>query len=350
MNVINSIAKIQEISCSVFTTKNKKSNWFRVKNINIIRISKQSNNFFFRYWLYIHFNIKCFVGLILKNPDSILIYETYSVLPPYVYKILFRKVSIIIHFHEYETLEEIRKSSAYSKILHRAKKKLLIKADCISQTNNERKNLFLEDNPLINDNKVIVAPNYPPSEWFEYSKLNTTKNKTGSIKLVHVGAVSLDTMYTEEIVNWVMAQNGAYQLDFYTDNITKDAKLFFDSLSNNNIRLLGGENYFMLPNLLIKYDIGLTLYNGHIPNYIYNVPNKVLEYLACGLNVWYSSELVSTHIFVKKNKIVGCDKIHFGRINNTSNTEISRQIIRNVPIKFNSESKLLLCIKKGGCL
>jgi hypothetical protein len=36
------------------------------------------------------------------------------------------------------------------------------------------------------------------------------------------------------------------------------------------------------------------LYKGHIPNYIYNVPNKVYEYLACGLQVWYSKDLLTT--------------------------------------------------------
>jgi hypothetical protein len=40
-----------------------------------------------------------------------------------------------------------------------------------------------------------------------------------------------------------------------------------------------------LPEELIKHDIGLVLYKGHIPNYVYNVPNKVFEYLDCGLSV-----------------------------------------------------------------
>ena len=45
---------------------------------------------------------------------------------------------------------------------------------------------------------------------------------------------------------------------------------------------------------MADYHIGLTLYNGHIPNFVYNVPNKVFEYLACGLDVWYSKDLIST--------------------------------------------------------
>jgi hypothetical protein len=69
---------------------------------------------------------------------------------------------------------------------------------------------------------------------------------------------------------------------------------------------------------LINYDIGVTIYNGHIPNYIYNVPNKILEYLACGLNVWYSSELISTQKFIEEYKIRGCQKMLYSDKNQIS--------------------------------
>ncbi len=314
MNVVNSIASRKEISCVVFTTENKINNWFKAENIKIKRIAKQYNNAILRYWFYILFNFKCLIGLVINNPNSILVYETYSVLPAYLYKNLFKKVNLIIHFHEYESSEEIKKSSAYSKFLHKIQVKLLKKAAIISQTNNDRKQLFLQDNPYLSESKIITLPNYPPKEWFEYSKKNTIKNDTGVTKIVHVGAVSLDTMYTQEIVHWIIAQNGAYVLDFYTNNITKEAKYFLDNVSNNNIRLLQGVNYFNLPKTLINYDIGLTLYKGHIPNYIYNVPNKVLEYIACGLGVWYSSELISTQKFINENSINNCIKINFSEV------------------------------------
>jgi hypothetical protein len=65
-------------------------------------------------------------------------------------------------------------------------------------------------------------------------------------------------------------------------------------IDSKYINLFESINYFKLPEVLIKYDVGLTIYKGFIPNYIYNVPNKVFEYLACGLKVWYSKDLLTT--------------------------------------------------------
>ncbi len=53
------------------------------------------------------------------------------------------------------------------------------------------------------------------------------------------------------------------------------------------INLKAGVNYNELPEILKQYDIGILLYKGHIPNYVFNAPNKLFEYLACGLDVWY---------------------------------------------------------------
>jgi len=61
---------------------------------------------------------------------------------------------------------------------------------------------------------MFIAPNFPPSGWYEFSRQHKKENKTDVIKLVHVGAISLDTMYTKQIVNWVISQNGKYSIDF----------------------------------------------------------------------------------------------------------------------------------------
>jgi hypothetical protein len=54
-----------------------------------------------------------------------------------------------------------------------------------------------------------------------------------------------------------------------------------------------------------------VLYTGHIPNYIYNIPNKVFEYLVCGLEVWYSNDLITTAKFQEDNKIENLKAVSF---------------------------------------
>ena len=56
---------------------------------------------------------------------------------------------------------------------------------------------------------------------------------------------------------------------------------------------------FGYPHLILKnYDIGVILYKGHISNYVYNAPNKLFEYLACGLDVWLPKKMTGSLEYV----------------------------------------------------
>jgi len=52
-----------------------------------------------------------------------------------------------------------------------------------------------------------------------------------------------------------------------------------------------GCDYSELPHLLTQFDVGLVLYRGNTLNFVHNIPNKTIEYLACGLDVWYPPEM-----------------------------------------------------------
>ena len=58
--------------------------------------------------------------------------------------------------------------------------------------------------------------------------------------------------------------------------------------------------YMDLPMVLTEFDLGLIIYRGLIPNYQFNQPNKLWEYLGCKLPVVVSSNLddsmISTEI------------------------------------------------------
>jgi hypothetical protein len=311
MNFINAIGKMNFVKCKVFTTIINNSAWFSEKKTAIHRFSIQHTTSLGRYWGYLKFNYKCFLQLLVYKPSVVFVFETYSVFPTYLYKILAPKSKVHIHYHEYTSPQEIKNSSFYFKVLHAIEKRLFRTCESISHTNEDRVELFLKDYSFVEESKMIVAPNMPPSNWDEFSKIHKKENTSGITRLVHVGALSLETMYVEKMVNWVIAQKGLFALDFYTDNITDNARKFIEGLQNNHIQLHDSINYFELPKVLIHYDIGLTLYNGHIPNYVYNVPNKVLEYLACGLGVWYPNELISTQKFIEEYKINCCTGINF---------------------------------------
>ena len=88
---------------------------------------------------------------------------------------------------------------------------------------------------------------------------------------------------------------------------------YFDQLGASNIFFNGAVNYDELPGILSKHNIGTILYKGHIPNYIYNIPNKLFEYHVCGLDVWYPQQMVSCTSLITKDsfpKVVPVDFFH----------------------------------------
>jgi len=314
MNIINDLSELENNKLFVITT-NGVNNWFSNKNTFIKRIAFNSHSSIKRYFEFIQFNLIGTYFLFKSKPQTILTYETYSLFPVFVYSTFCKTEKIIIHYHEYISPEEIATSSLYFKFLCYLEKKIYNRNVFVSHTNQERMDLFLNQHPTINKTNTIISPNYPPSNWYKYARENRIEKKIDIIKLVHVGALSLESMYVKEIVEWVLNQNGKYILHFYTDNIEPETKKYLESIKSESINLFGSINYFDLPKILINYDIGLTIYKGHIPNHIYSVPNKIYEYLACGLQVWYSDKLISTKKFVETEKIEGCYEVDFSKIN-----------------------------------
>jgi hypothetical protein len=80
-------------------------------------------------------------------------------------------------------------------------------------------------------------------------------------------------------------------------NISKEVLDFFNGIEGNNITFKGAVSYDELPSIFCQYKIGLVLYKGHIPNYIYNVPNKLFEYHVCGLDTWFPVSMKSAFAY-----------------------------------------------------
>lgn len=325
MNDIQDLISIPNIKLSVFSVANS-DNWFKEKNFRIYRYGNQNTqNWFLRYCTYFFFNVLTCLRLLIFRPNFILLYETLSVFPAFLIKKIYPKTKVHIHFHEYTSKVEINASSKYYQLLIQIERKLISKKCCwVSHTNEDRVKLYLKDNPGIDEKKMLVFPNYPPASWYVNAfKTKMIKNNPSCVKLVHVGALSLDTTYLSEVLDWVISKNGVYHLDFYLSSIDKKTLNFLENIVSmyDFLKIYPTVKYYELPNILQSYDIGLVLYKGCIPNYVYNVPNKVLEYLACCLEVWYSDKLISTKIFVDVNKINGCYEVDFLNLSKFSKTK-----------------------------
>jgi hypothetical protein len=334
MNLLNFIADKNEISTEVFTThQNTGANKYNNNLILIHHYGKNSFNFIKRYFTYLIFNFKTLFRLITIRPDSVLVYETLSVLPAYYYLKFFKNKKLMIHYHEYTSPSEIDSGSKYYKFLHHLEKKMFKKALWISHTNQQRLDLFRKDNTSVSFNNLNVLPNYPPLSFFDVES-HTISNP---VKFVYCGVLSTDNMFLKEFSDYIISKKGDATCDFYVLNCSDQIKAYFAS-KDKYLRLREEIFYFDLPEVLSKYDIGIVLHKGTLLNYKYNLPNKVLEYLASGLEVWCSNELSTTVRFKISNNLERLRIVDFSNLPQLENVNSRNKLPELFISKYNSQS------------
>lgn len=255
--------------------------------IKIKRFGRSDNKYLvFRYLGYFYYYLAALLFILNFNPHTILYYETISAFPALLFKwIRNAKCRLFVHYHEYTSPGEYLSGMKLVKYFHNMEQKKYSSFEWISHTNDDRLRMFSEDNKAFHLPSQHVLPNYPPAEWYRNPNIHIPDNE--SVKLVYVGALNDETMFVREICQWISISNNSVTLDLYSTNIEAKTLRYVESLNCKRINFHGGLNYYDLPAVLSKYDVGLILYKGHIPNYIFNAPNKLFEYLSVGLDVWY---------------------------------------------------------------
>ncbi len=301
----------------IFTTKNITSYatpYF--SNTKIYRFGTISSNPIKRYASYIWFNLMSSVLLLINKVDKITVFETLSIFPLWMVSKIFKRKECHIHFHEYMSKHERIASSVYMKFLFNLEDQLLKKYQC-SQTNEDRKRLFLIDKSFLKSEMVEVRPNMPPRSWWKQYGQFKKKCSDTLIKLLYLGACDNQTMYVKELLDWVNVNQGKIELTIISQQLDIQTRELIDFYNTPAIKLLEPIDYYELPKELIKYDVGLVLYKGHTPNFVYNVPNKVHEYLSCGLQVVVDQNLISTiNLGIKQIHVVDYNNLNLDSIVN----------------------------------
>jgi hypothetical protein len=277
------------ISLPVFQVKSSK--------IRLVRIgaSGTKSKALVRYKNYLYFYLLAILLLLRIHPSHVLYFETISSFPIYIYKRIFRKnLLVYIHYHEYTSPQECRSGMKLTNYFHRFEKWLYPRAAWVSHTNDYRMDMFKKDIFPVAIHNTFIMPNYPPRSWFSEPK----PELVFPIKILYVGALSLSSMYTKEFVEWILEQRGRTHLDVYAYNISIEAKEYLLSLNSEFVKLKNGIEYSALPSILKEYDVGVILYKGISQNHIYSASNKLFEYLACGLDVWFPSEIIGSFEYI----------------------------------------------------
>jgi len=262
-----------------------------------------------RMIFYFGFFFRTVMLLIRVKPSSLLYYESISAGAPCAYKKWFNSsCRLFIHYHEYKSPQELNAGIFFNRWVYKLEKAVFKKAAWVSHTNEDRMRFFLHDMGKNAPTQTHILPNHPPGDFGRYAKDSKADRKKPPVGIVYIGALSVDEFFLKEMATWVVSNSTNCYWDIYSDNCQPEALAYLKELNATNISFKGGVEYSELSKILPNYTVGIILYTGHIPNYVYNVPNKLFEYHVCGLDTWFPDHMISCHALETENiypKILG---------------------------------------------
>lgn len=329
--------KNTKVTC--LTTKGKFNTTYVNKKSKIKRFGSTSNNKVSLWLSYLIFNTFSVILLLIKQPKNVMYYETISSFPAFFYKkYINKKANLFIHYHEYTTKQEYLGGSPINRFFHQLEQQVYKDAKWISHTNEVRLHKFLTDNALTyNKDKHKLNPNYPSKKW-------GIKNKKWDgqtpVKLVFIGySVNPSDCFILELIEWLSTQQQKTLLDIYCIKQNSLPNHLIGKQGNTIVNLLEPITYKNVPEVLKDYHIGLIIYKALTPNVIHCAPNKLFEYLACELDVWFPKEMEGCYPYISIDSNSKVLKIDFNDLNKLTIEElIEREHLTKNESKFYYEN------------
>ncbi len=292
---------------------------------------------------YLQWHITTALELARWKPHAVIAVEPHSALGVWIYyRTLGGGAPLFIHHHEYYAPEDYARPGM--RLLAAAQRieqdSLLAGARWVSQTNATRMQLMLSTHPKIVPATAHVLPNYPPSEWVAAAARQPSRARANDrTRLVYVGSASFEDTFIREAAQWVAANPERLSLHVVGNNVARDVWDWLSSLRATNITTdPGGIDYPDLPALLAQHDVGLVLYKGNTLNFVHNVPNKAIEYLACGLEVWYPPEMKEMRVFGAAHPNLRTREVNFSELSSMAPMRVEREPVASFP--FTAEGAL----------
>ena len=280
------------------------------------------------------------------KPDAVVYVEPHSAIAAYLYYKLYRgSAKLFIHHHEYYAPEDYQGAGMrIPRLGHRLERAFLFQiAEWISQTNKDRLDLLRHDNPAIAEGVCRVLPNYPPRAWAPGTgETERPSSRGGPLRLIYVGSASFEDTYIREIVRWVGAHPDDACLHVCGYNVSPSVWRWIIEEHFGNVTVdPDGCEYSELPRLLAQHDVGLILYKANTTNFVYNAPNKLFEYVACGLDVWYPKEMAGIRHQHRETPGLAIREMDFNKLGGIHPKQLAREAVgHRRAFQFTAESAL----------
>ncbi len=272
----------------------------------------------FRAGGYMAWHLRTAAEIAAWKPDALISVEPHSALAAWLYyRVMQGRAALFIHHHEYYAREDFSRGGM--RLLRRTmpleRDYLFPRAEWVSQTNEVRLRLLREWNHGIREEAARILPNYPTEEWALRAKALPRPDRGQQLRLVYAGSASFDDTFIREAAEWVAGHPGTMSLHVAGNNVSRDVWDWLESLKLPNITTdRAGFDYDALPGLLRHFDVGLIIYKGNTLNFVHNVPNKAIEYLACGLNVWYPIQMEGMRLFRRRFPAEALTEVDFQKL------------------------------------
>lgn len=313
INLTRFLSEEKDVKVTLYTSSDITSTSFH-ERVEVIALQR-SNSSILRLVSTLNFYLRVLMRLISTPNVPVLYYESLSSIPVWFYLTFFKhsKRRFAAHFHEYFSNLEYKRHSFWERTGRRLETIIFRKMDWISHTNIDRINFFQSEFPNLQPNVLNTFPNYPPKSWLSENELI---KQYRPIKLVYVGSLSFEGTYLKEVVEWLISHNGELTCDFYSMNAKSDVVSYLQNKNQSIISFKGSVSYSELPGVLSKYHVGLVIYKSGSMNTNYCIPNKVFEYLACNLDVWFSDALISSRTYQQEDVYPKIIMVDFASLDN----------------------------------
>lgn len=257
------------------------------------------------FFTMLSFGLRGLFQILVHRPDAIFYFESHSSLPVILAKRIFRnRTPLFIHYHELYCPEDFQpRGHRMIRSLGEQESRFLYPlADWISQTNPKRLEIFSNLHPTAAEEKLHILPNFPPDSWRGMENNCWRKSSQGfPLRIIYVGALSLEDTYIAQFTSWVASHPELLSLEIYAFRVPDSVEKHLENLNAPNIRVSPQFlPYSRLPETLVDFHVGVVLYKGNTKNFIYNQPNKVFEYLAGGVDVWFPTEMKGMNSLVRR--------------------------------------------------
>jgi hypothetical protein len=320
-NMLSLLAARDGWTVRVWSTRNQRGHpqWSH-ERVDITRPQQASADA--PVWLrtpgYAAWHLRTAFELAFWQPDVVFSIEPHSALAVWIYyRVMRGNAKLFVHHHEYYAPEDFAASGmrVLRQTLSLERNYLFRRATWISQTNEARLRLLAAWNDAVMPGVGRILPNYPPQAWVESATTDSNERTDDRLRIIYLGSASFEDTFIKPTLEWAAKNAESVSLHVCGDNIAASVWSFIETLAAPNITFeRNGRAYENVPALLKGFDVGLVLYKGNTLNFVHNVPNKAIEYLACGLDVWYPPTMEGMKEFHRVNPSLPMTEVDFLRL------------------------------------